>query len=306
MLLADTLTLSVSGWVTAGLAALLLLSVCAGFVAGVWCAPVFQEWGLKRASKHIQRVAELTAKQLDNAGRLCRMLGDFTARELSPSQWDRLDRARTQLADAWQLVTDRHRPLATAIDETVVATPSSFQIDWQTGSVDPVTQLPDRPAFDANLELLLAGSRLHRQPSGLLLIRMDKCDQLQKRYGRDNVLKLQAKLATVIVKSVRDDDLVCRMQPDVFAVLLPSVSPIAGARVADAVRSAIRDHHFRPGDDGPEVLVTASLGYACAVPTESPAIVLDRAGDALSKSQTHGRNQLHVHDATQRAAVRVG
>jgi diguanylate cyclase (GGDEF)-like protein len=306
MLLADTLTLAAGWWVTTGLAALLLLSVCAGFVAGVWCAPVFQEWGLKRAAKHIQRVADLTARQLDDAGRLCRMLSDFTARELPQPQWDRLDRARSQLADAWQLVTDRHRPQATAIEETTVTSATPFRIDWQKGAVDAVTKLPDRSSFDTNLDLLLAGSRVHSQPSGLLLVRMDKCDQLQKRYGSDAVATLQSRLATVIVKAVRDEDLVCRMQPDVFAVLLPSLSPIAGARVADAVRSAIRDHHFRPENNGPEVLVTASLGYACAIPTESATAVLDRAGDAMSKSQTHGRNQLHVHDATGRSAVRVG
>lgn len=303
---ADALTLSAGWWVSGGLAALLLLAVCAGFVAGVWCAPVFQEWGLKRASRHIQRVSELTAKQLDDAQRLCRMLGEFTSQELTATQWDRLERSQSRLVDAWQLVAERQRPNHPATKETAVAPPTPFRVDWQRGGVDGVTQLPDRKTFDANLDLLLAGSRLHTQPSGLLLVRMDKCDQLQKRYGSDAVGKLLSKVATLIVKTVRDDDLVCRMQPDVIAVLLPSLSPIAGARIAEAVRTTIRDHHFHTEENGPEVLVTASLGYACALPTEPATVILDRAQDALNRSQTAGRNQLHVHDAAQRTAVRVG
>jgi diguanylate cyclase (GGDEF)-like protein len=303
MLIADALQISDGGWAMAGLAAILLLAVCAGFLAGVWCAPTFQAWSLRRASRHIQRVAELTARQLDDASRLCRLLGDFTDRELSPLHWDRLDHARTQLADAWHLVTERHRPTTSAA-ETTPTTP--FHAEWQRGGLDATTNLPDRAAAELNLDLLLAGSRSHSQPSGVLLVRMDKGDQLRKRYGTDAVVKLQARLATVIVKSVRDEDFVGRWQADEFLVLLPSLSPIAGARVADAVRSAIRQHLFRLVDAGPEVLVTASLGYACALPTDSSPMVLDRATEALQKSQAAGRNQLHLHDATHRTAVRVG
>ncbi|MDZ4689063.1 MAG: diguanylate cyclase [Planctomycetaceae bacterium] len=307
MIFAEGLALSAGWWVTAGLSALLLLSVCAGFVAGVLCAPVFQEWGLKRAARHMQRVYELTACQLEVAGRMCRMLGDFTTQELTTTQWDRLERARTNLIETWQLLADRQRPPA-QLDETIpaVITPSAFHVEWQRSTVDSATQLPDRAAFEANLDLMMACSRLHGQPSGLLLVRMDKCDQLQKRFGADPVARLQAKLATVIVKSVRDEDLVCRLQPDVFAVLIPSLSPIAGSRVADAVRSAIRQHPFRLDESGPECLVTASLGYACCLPTEPATLIVDRAGEALSKSQAIGRNQLHVHDATRRSVTRVG
>jgi GGDEF domain-containing protein len=96
------------------------------------------------------------------------------------------------------------------------------------------------------------------------------------------------------------------MGPGAFAVLLPSVAPLAGARVAEALRSAVRQHRFRANETGPEIVVTASFGYAACLPGDPPSLVLDRAGAALAKSQACGRNQLHAHDGLHQALCRVG
>lgn len=303
---ADSIALSASWLVMAAFGGMLLLAVCAGFLAGVWCAPALQERALRRAARQIQRVYELTLKQMEAASRMCRMLGEFSTPELSAAQWERLEQARGQLADAWRTVADRQSPLAASSPESTDAGESSFQVTWQRSPVDAATQLPDRTAFDANLALMLGESARFNQPSGLLLIRMDKSDQLQKRYGAEVVARLQARLATLVIKAVRDDDLVCRLQPDVFGVLVPSLSPLAGARLAEGVRTTVREHRFRLEETGPEYLVTASFGYACCLPTEPATLVMDRAGEALSKSQAVGRNQLHIHDAARRLVTRVG
>ena len=76
--------------------------------------------------------------------------------------------------------------------------------------------------------------------------------------------------------------------------------------MAETVRAAVREHSFHIDASGPEVLLTASFGYAVCLPDEPPTLVLDRAGDALQKSQSVGRNQLHVHDATNRVLSRLG
>jgi diguanylate cyclase (GGDEF)-like protein len=304
MVLAGAMGFS-AGWLAVtALGGVLLLAVAAGFVAGVWCAPALQERAVRRAARHIQRMYELTVSQLDAAGRMCRLLGDFPAPELSTTQWERLEQTRTQLLDAWRTVAERQSPQA-RLEQTEPGE-LSFQVAWQRSPVDSATQLPDRSAFDANLGLMLSEAQKFNRPCGLLLVRMDKCDALQRRYGADVLVKLQSRLATLVIKSVRDDDLVCRLQPDVFGVLLPAVSPIAGARIAEAVRSAVREHRFRVEETGQEYLATASFGYACGLPTEPATLLMDRAGEALAKSQVLGRNQLHVHDGAQRTAIRVG
>ncbi len=88
----------------------------------------------------------------------------------------------------------------------------------------------------------------------------------------------------------------CRLTEDSFGVLFPSVDAEAGRRLAQAVRNSVRFHTFRLHDVGPEVLVTASFGYATCTPEDDAETALVRAGDALARSIRRGRNQLHLAD----------
>lgn len=291
-----------------GLAGLVLIATIAGFVAGVVCAPWLQERSLQRAAKHVQRLIDFTTAQMERTTKLCRLLNTAANTPFEKQQWERLDAARQNFSEAWKGIAERqtvvNQPADATREETSPATP--FQMEWIKATVDHETQLPDKAAFETNLKQLITTSSEHGHPSGLLLIKIDKCDQLVRRYGAAAVTVLQSKLASVVIKAARDADLVCRLNQDQFAVLIPSVSPLAGARVAETIRAAVRDHAFRIEADGPEVLLTANFGYAVCLPDEPPVLVVDRASEALQKSQSVGRNQLHVHDATNRVLSRIG
>ncbi|HET6422135.1 MAG TPA: diguanylate cyclase, partial [Planctomycetaceae bacterium] len=191
-------------------------------------------------------------------------------------------------------------------EDATPARPTSkpFRVEWQPLTQENSTE-PDRTHFDSNLTRLLEATAANAQPSGLLLVRVDKSDQLHKRFGSSVVERLQQRVAEVVRHAARPEDLVCRLTSDNFAVLMPSVSPLAGIRAAEAIRSAVRQHPFRLDESGPELIVTASFGYGVCLPGDSNTLTIDRAGEALAKSQTVGRNQLHVHDAAQRQVTRV-
>lgn len=290
-------------WV--GAAALLLCAVIAGFWAGVLCAPYLQELALRRAAKQIQRLAQIVTGELERAVRISRLLDRSASTPLDQTRWQQLDALRSQFNDVWSRLSERQqksssapatRPSETAVGELV----------WERTPVDPLTSLPDRTAFDQNLKQMLATAAAASQAAGVLLVRVDKAEQLMLRYGPTAATHLQSNMATLVAQSVRDTDLVCRLGADLFAVLLPDVSPLDGARFAETIRAAVRDHRFYLEDDGPAVLLTASFGYAVCLPTDPPSLILDRAGEALDKSQATGRNQLHVHDGVQRVLSRIG
>lgn len=297
---------SLDWMVWSGLAGLLLVATIAGFWAGVMCAPALQELAVQRATKHVERLYEMTAKELERAGRLCQLLGSCATAPLGDLQWKRLDDSRHQLADAWKTLSDRQATHGPPTDAACVTGPTTFAVDWQRTPVEPATHLPDRTAFDANLTRMLAVAADHCAPCGVLLVRIDKSDQLAARYGQPAVASLQSKAASVVIKSTRDEDLVCRLGNDLFGILMPAVSPIAGARIAETIRAAVRGHSFQLEEAGPAVLVTASFGYSACLPHDPATLVMDRAGEALNRSQSTGRNQLHVHDATSRALSRIG
>jgi diguanylate cyclase (GGDEF)-like protein len=297
---------SVDGIVYAGLAALLLVATIAGFIGGMLCAPALQDAALRRGIRRLQRLYEMTANELERSSRCCEQLAARLTQPLEPGEWSRLERTRQQLAEAWKSLAEKQVPLPPKIDTSQPPRASAFEIEWQLTPVETATKLPDRTAFDQNLTTLLSTSAQHNYPGGLLLVKIDKCDQLGIRYGYTSLATLQNKVAAVIVKGVRETDLVCRMGADVFGILLPSVSPLEGARIAEKLRSAVREHAYRLDDVGTAVLVTASFGYATCLPHDPPSLVIDRATEALEKSQGTGRNQLHVHDASSRVISRVG
>lgn len=291
----------------AGLAGLVLVATIAGFIAGVQCAPWLQERAWKRASRQVQRLFEFTASHMERTSQLCQMLNEAAQAPFDKPQWDRLEAARYKLADCWKVIAERQTAkLAEPQADACLTGSTPFHVEWTRGTVDAATQLPDRATFEINLQQLISQSSAHCQPSGLLLFHIDKCDQLARRYGAEALSLLQSKLATVVIKAARNEDLVCRLDRDLFAVLIPSVSPIAGSRIAETIRAAVREHAYRIETNGPEVLLTANFGYAVCLPDEPSSLVVDRASEALQKSQSAGRNQLHVHDATNRVLSRVG
>jgi diguanylate cyclase len=215
---------------------------------------------------------------------------------LTREQVDQLDTKRNSLLEVVGRIVGTQRDALTKADAEAKSRPKPkpFKMAWQRTSFDAHTNLPDRAAFDANLATMLEAGTKTDQPSGLLVVRIDRIDQLKSRFGIAGSDAFVKELAAVISQSIRDQDLACRIGPDLFAVLIPSVDAENGRKLSQAIRSAVRVHSFRVHDGGPEVLVTASFGFTACPPRDSAEAALNRSGNALSQSTRRGRNQLHV------------
>ena len=134
-----------------------------------------------------------------------------------------------------------------------------------------MTGLPDRPMFDANLRLMLAEGAKTDLSSGLLLVTIDRREQLKSRFGIRGVDDFEKSIAAVIGRAIRKQDLVCRLTDDSYGILFPTVDIEGGRKLAQVVRNSVRLHTFRLNDIGPEVLVTASFGYTTCSRTTTPS-----------------------------------
>ena len=104
------------------------------------------------------------------------------------------------------------------------------------------------------------------------------------------------KMAAVVCRGGRDEDLLCRYSNDTLALLMPMVDTTTGRLLAQKIRDSVRSFHFRLEESGPEVFVSASYGFTVCEPADNGDLVVNRAGNAVSRSQRRGRNQLHLHD----------
>jgi diguanylate cyclase (GGDEF)-like protein len=278
-----------------GALAAVFVAAGVGFVVGFLAArtPGRRERGTGRLGE----LLGLTMQRLDEAGAAVSALETV---RLAHEQLERLRTKQSSLAAAIERMIQAQAGSPTATQSTAATPPpAAFQVDWLRAPEDEATGLPDRFALEQNLQALLAAAAEHGSDGGLLLVKVDRLEQLAGRLGKREADGLLQKLGRVIIRAAREQDLACRHGRDTFAVLIPGVDAAMGQAVAESVRSAIRHFHFRAGEGGPEVLVTASLGLARCRPRETAESVLNRAVNALARSERRGRNQLHIHDGTE-------
>lgn len=275
-------------------AALLFCAATLGMVAGIWYERGATARALKAAKESLSELIALAARRIESAHEACGLLEEAGRLAMTDDEAGRLERLQAQLTDRVSRVLERRTTAATKATAPK-RPPEPFQLEWVC---EPACSsgFPSREAFDLSLLAMLAAGRRAEVSSALLLVKIDRLDGLVSRFGDAGAERLAQKLGGVLCRAIRDEDLVCRTAEDAFAVLLPNVSGEDGRRLAEAVRSSVRQYHFRLDESGEEILVTANFGYAGCDPFDNAELVLNRAGDALARSVKRGRNQLHLHD----------
>ncbi len=276
---------------------ILFTAAASGFFAGFFAARMGERRAYERARSGITELFQSMLQTLDTARELCALLDRHPGQFLKVEQTQQLEKRRGGLLESLSNLISRHVPAAPpARSESPTPKAQELKINWLMQPVDPATDLPDRPAFESNLESLLKATGVANRESSLLLVRVDKLAGLVSRFGHAKAEKLLKRLTGVVCRAVRDEDLVCRCNGETLGILFPGLDLEAATRLGRAVRDSVRNQHFHIDETGPEVLLTASFGCTSCRPDENVELVLNRAFDALSKSQRMGRNQLHVHN----------
>lgn len=159
--------------------------------------------------------------------------------------------------------------------------------------IDPLTGLFNRRHFDSVLEAELG--RVHRKGSSLalLMIDIDHFKVVNDTWGHMAGDRVLARLATLLLLSIRRGDTVARVGGEEFAVVMPGTGRKAALAAAERLREHIASSEF---DIGPErIVVRVSVGVAIAVMDDKDGSRLARdADDALYKAKQRGRNRTEV------------
>ncbi len=130
---------------------------------------------------------------------------------------------------------------------------------------DGMTGAFNHAYLDAALEQLLALRRRtppqERVPLAMLMFDVDSFRSVNERYGRpvgDNVLRA---VSTLIRQRFRASDIVARVGPDSFFVVLNGASPEVAADAAAQIRRQVRELNMF-GMRGEPVVVSISAGVA--------------------------------------------
>ncbi|BBK31789.1 response regulator receiver modulated diguanylate cyclase [Stella humosa] len=162
-------------------------------------------------------------------------------------------------------------------------------------SIDGLTGISNRRAFDRALEREWLRAQRHESPLSLLMIDVDLFKQFNDGYGHiagDECLKAIAR--TVADQAGRAADLVARYGGEEFACILPDTCRGGAVRVAEKIRQSVLDLAIPHAFSSVSPLVTVSIGGATARPTNDLDLeeLVRRADARLYESKNAGRNRI--------------
>jgi diguanylate cyclase (GGDEF)-like protein len=185
----------------------------------------------------------------------------------------------------------------------VLAVSVTHLLAWRASEdqdlADPLTQLPNRTAFNERLAAELSNSSA---AVSVLFIDLDDFKRVNDRLGHlvgDHALRHAAERMT---RTLRDQDLLTRLGGDEFAVVVAGPETIAenaAARISAVLQPPI-------AVDGREVFVRASIGVAGSdtVGSRDPKDLVRSADLAMYVAKTSGRNRIARYDAGAEHAIR--
>lgn len=154
---------------------------------------------------------------------------------------------------------------------------------------DPLTALPNRLAYAAQVAQEYARWRRYRRPLALLLWDVDGLKHINDAYGHKAGDRVLCIIARVLAASARETDFVARYGDGQFVMLMPETDApglrAAGERLRKMVESC--DTHYR----GEKVRITLSAGMTLFRDDDTADTVLERARQALGQAKAEGRNR---------------
>ena len=172
---------------------------------------------------------------------------------------------------------------------------------------DPLTDLPNRRAFDMRLALEFSRGRREHQMLALLIIDVDCFKRYNDRYGHpqgDVALRTVAQVLNSV--STRALDLAARVGGEEFALMLPASSAEGAAKIASDILSVLADKAVPHADSTVSHVLTVSIGVALLAEGDtSPAALVSRADQALYAAKAGGRNRFVVDRGPEPATLQA-
>ena len=145
--------------------------------------------------------------------------------------------------------------------------------------IDPLTDLPNRRAFERELARSVAHVKRHGAVAVLLYVDLDDFKRVNDAHGHAAGDRMLRAVARVLGRHVRESDIVARLGGDEFALLLwhcgEADATTKALALEAAIGTAIATHH------GAALTVGASVGVAALLPLDRPADAINRADHAM-------------------------
>jgi diguanylate cyclase (GGDEF)-like protein len=170
---------------------------------------------------------------------------------------------------------------------------------------DSLTGLYNRWYVMEKIDSEMNRSVRHGSPVSLIMMDIDHFKRVNDSFGHSAGDRVLRSVGQVLRDSCRVYDVPGRYGGEEFCIVLPETKVGNTTVVAERIRERLEASRFDVGDDS--VVVTASIGIAGIESVEaegslSPAILIDRADQALYSAKHHGRNRVEMWNVAMHGA----
>jgi diguanylate cyclase len=191
---------------------------------------------------------------------------------------DAMEKRRKREERQMALLSQRLRNLRSELTEAKVA-----------ASIDSLTKLSNRQAFDAQVQRLRDLGLLFSSPPCLLMIDIDHFKLVNDTYGHPGGDVVLQEVSKCLLRTfLRKQDFVARFGGEEFAVLLVDTNLSSVVELAERACTTLQQKVIVYGDQ--EISVTMSIGVAPLTPGQATSDWLKRADEALYEAKASGRN----------------
>jgi len=156
---------------------------------------------------------------------------------------------------------------------------------------DTLTGLLNHRAFQDQLEFALIKARQNGETLSIILSDMDHFKSVNDNYGHQRGDEILQGYSHILVRNVRDIDVVSRYGGEEFAIYLPMMSNQDSCDVAERIRMDFSGQAFDVGSR--DLTLTGSFGVATFPEDgEEAAELIKKADERLYQAKNDGRNRV--------------
>lgn len=155
---------------------------------------------------------------------------------------------------------------------------------------DPLTQIPNRMAYEQRVGEELERWSRFSQPTCLAVWDIDAFKAINDNYGHRAGDKVLSVVAECLANSIRSTDFIARYGGEEFVMLLPGTTLPDALGLTEEMRKAVMQlgFHFR----GAPVSITISCGLTALIDGDEAEDAFDRADRAMYRAKEAGRNRI--------------
>jgi diguanylate cyclase (GGDEF)-like protein len=248
-----------------------------------------QKHAYRQVLQSLEQLAAQLVQDVEGHGKRLRNISHRIESDADPNL-DSINGAVTQILDATEDIQRR----VENTEKKIAQQAETVQMQAILSHTDVLTALPNRRAFEAELERLVAAARGKTPLCTVIFADLDRFSHVNSEYGHRGGDVVLRQTGSMFKEMLSGKDMVAHYGGDTFAVLLPQTTLHDALPLAEKIRKAIENTEFSHGSR--PLHVTASLGIAQLQREEMMDADVQRAMVALEAAQDGGGNICFRHD----------